>query len=95
MDLWRQQLHPTVHSLLLVLLFADMPFLSSSTPFYLTCRIDRKAWLLGQPVYIAAATTIYLVFILIVHGAGLHERIPSSATYGARRSGHFRVFGQG
>ena len=51
-------------SLLLVLLFADMPFLSSGTPFYLV-RIDRKTWLLGQAVYIAAATAIYLVFILV------------------------------
>ena len=51
-------------SLLLVLLFADMPFLSSGTPFYLV-RIARKTWLLGQAVYIAAATAIYLVFILV------------------------------
>ena len=51
-------------SLMLLLLFADMPFISSGTPFYLM-RIDRKTWLLGQSLYIMAATFIYLVFILV------------------------------
>ena len=51
-------------SLLLLLLFADMPFISSATPFYLM-RIDRKTWLMGQAAYIALATLIYLAFILI------------------------------
>jgi hypothetical protein len=50
-------------SLLLVLLFADMPFLSAGTPYYLS-RIDRKTWVTGQAVYIIGATSIYLVFIL-------------------------------
>jgi hypothetical protein len=51
-------------SVLLVLLFADMPFLSAGTPFYLM-RIDRKTWLLGQALYIALATCIYMIFILL------------------------------
>lgn len=51
-------------SLLLVLLFADMPFISSGTPFYLS-RIDRKTWITGQALYIVLATGIYMVFILI------------------------------
>lgn len=50
-------------SVLLVLLFADMPFLSSGTPFYLV-RTDRRTWITGQVVYILAATTIYLIFVL-------------------------------
>jgi hypothetical protein len=50
-------------SLLLVLLFADMPFISSGTPFYLM-RIDRKTWLAGQALYVALATGIYMAFIL-------------------------------
>jgi hypothetical protein len=50
-------------STLLVLLFADIPFLSSGTPFYLV-RTNRKAWLTGQVLYIVSATFIYLVFIL-------------------------------
>lgn len=51
-------------SLLLVLLFADMPFISGGTPFYLM-RIDRKIWLIGQALYIMLATGIYMAFILI------------------------------
>ncbi|MDL2235840.1 hypothetical protein LJC07_06820 [Christensenellaceae bacterium OttesenSCG-928-L17] len=50
-------------SLLLLLLFADMPFLSAGTPFYLS-RMNRKTWLAGQAVYVAAATLLYLLFIL-------------------------------
>ncbi len=51
-------------STLLVLLFADMPFLSPATPFYLM-RINRKTWITGQVVYIISATFLYLTFILI------------------------------
>lgn len=51
-------------SLLLVFLFADMPFLSSGTPFYLM-RTTRTVWLVGQAVYIAAATLLYLLFVLV------------------------------
>ena len=50
-------------SLLLVLLFADMPFITPGTPFYLM-RIDRKTWVTGQAIYIVAATLVYLLFIL-------------------------------
>ncbi|MBN1774993.1 MAG: hypothetical protein JW817_00855 [Clostridiales bacterium] len=51
-------------SLLLLLLFADMPFLSAGTPYYLM-RIDRKIWLAGQVLYITLSTGIYMVFILV------------------------------
>lgn len=51
-------------SVLLVMLFADMPFLSSGTPFYLV-RTDRRTWITGQVIYILAVTTIYLVFVLV------------------------------
>jgi len=51
-------------SLLLVLLFADMPFISDGTPLYLV-RIDRKTWLFGQALYVVLTTGIYMVFILI------------------------------
>jgi len=50
-------------SLLLLLLFADMPFINSGTPLYLM-RIDRKTWLFGQAIYITLATAIYMLFIL-------------------------------
>ncbi|MGI6174958.1 MAG: hypothetical protein ACOYJC_02105 [Christensenellales bacterium] len=51
-------------SMLLVLLFADMPFVTNGTPLYLV-RIDRKTWLLGQALYVVLATGIYMVFILV------------------------------
>lgn len=51
-------------SLLLLLLFADMPFITNGTPLYLV-RIDRKTWLFGQALYIIGATTLYMLFILI------------------------------
>ena len=50
-------------SMLLVLFFADMPFLSSGTPFYLV-RTSRKVWVTGQMLYTIAATLLYLLFIL-------------------------------
>lgn len=50
-------------SLLLILLFADMPFLSSGTPFYLM-RMNRRRWIAGQLLYTAAATILFLLFIL-------------------------------
>ena len=51
-------------SVLLVMLFADMPFLSSGTPFYLV-RTDRRTWITGQVIYILAATSTYLIFVLV------------------------------
>ncbi len=51
-------------SMLLILLFADMPFLSSGTPFYLV-RTSRRVWVTGQVIYTIAATMIYLLFILL------------------------------
>lgn len=53
-----------VSSVLLVLLFADMPFLSSGTPLYLV-RTSRRAWILGQVIYTVAATILYLLFVLV------------------------------
>ncbi len=50
-------------SLLLILLFADMPFITTGTPLYLL-RIDRKTWLAGQILYITITTSLYMVFIL-------------------------------
>lgn len=51
-------------SVLLVMLFADMPFLSSGTPFYLV-RTSRRIWITGQVLYTIAATAVYLLFILV------------------------------
>ena len=51
-------------SLLMILLFTDMPFISSGTPFFLM-RIDRKKWITGQLIYTVLATTIFLLFVLL------------------------------
>jgi hypothetical protein len=50
-------------SLLLVMLFADLPFLGAGVPYYLM-RIDRKTWMLGQILYVILATFVYMLFIL-------------------------------
>lgn len=50
-------------SLLLLLLFADMPNLSNDVPLFLV-RIDRKIWMLGQILYLILATFWFLCFIL-------------------------------
>lgn len=50
-------------SLLLILLFTDMPFLSSGTPFFLM-RINRTKWITGQLVYTMLATSLFLLFVL-------------------------------
>jgi len=51
-------------SLLLIVLFANMPFIGSGTPFYLS-RINRSTWIWGQITYITLATILYMLFILI------------------------------
>ncbi len=51
-------------SSILLLLFADMPFLSAATPYYLV-RIDRRTWLLGQMLYVIFATILYVFWILL------------------------------
>ncbi len=50
-------------SLLLLLLFADMPFISSVTP-YLLHRTNRKVWLISNLLYIVISTALYLFFVL-------------------------------
>lgn len=54
-------------SLLLVLLFADMPFVSQMTPYWLI-RTKRSVWLAGQILYVVLATTVYNLFLLVVEG---------------------------
>lgn len=49
-------------SLLLILLFVDVPFLGAGVPYYLV-RMRRRTWAWGQLVYIALATLLYMVFI--------------------------------
>ena len=51
-------------SLLLLLLFSDMPNLGNDVPFFLI-RIDRKVWMLGQILYVMLATLVFVAFILV------------------------------
>ena len=51
-------------SLLLLLLFADMPNLGNDVPLFLV-RIDRKVWVLGQILYLILPTFLFLCFILL------------------------------
>ena len=51
-------------TLLFLLLFADMPFLSSATPFLLV-REGRRRWLAGQFLYIFISSCIFMIFMLI------------------------------
>ena len=49
-------------SLLLVLLFVDMPFLGAGVPYYLV-RMRRRTWAWGQLIYLTLATLLYMLFI--------------------------------
>lgn len=53
-----------VISLLLILLFADIPNLGNEMPFFII-RMNRKIWLLGQIVYLILATMGFMCFILL------------------------------
>ncbi len=50
-------------SLLLLLLFGDLPFITAATPFFLI-RENRRIWMAGQLLYIFLAAFLYLGFIL-------------------------------
>lgn len=54
-------------SLLLILLFADMPFVNQMTPYWLI-RTKRSVWLAGQLLYVVLATVIYNLFLLLAEG---------------------------
>lgn len=51
-------------SLLLLLLFADMPNLGNEVPLFLI-RTDRRTWMLGQILYLVLATMLLMCFILL------------------------------
>ena len=52
-------------SLLLILLFADMPYLDPGAPYYIV-RMKRRTWGLGQLIYTIAATVIFMLFVFAV-----------------------------
>lgn len=50
-------------SILLLLLFSDMPNLSNEVPYFIV-RTDRKVWMLGQILYLITASFCFMLFIL-------------------------------
>lgn len=50
-------------SLLLLLLFSDLPKLSPMSPYYLH-RMSKKKWLAAQFIYVTVCTGLYVAFIL-------------------------------
>lgn len=53
-----------VISLLLLLLFSDMPHLGNEVPFLLV-RINRRVWMIGQLLYLVLGTLLFMLFILL------------------------------
>lgn len=51
-------------AVLLLLLFSDLPCLSAVTPYYLY-RTTKQKWLIGQLVYVFAASGLYVGFMMI------------------------------
>ncbi len=54
-------------SLLLILLFLDLPKLSPFTP-YMLLRMKKSRWLLAQFLYIFLVTVLYMTYVLLVTG---------------------------
>ncbi len=54
-----------IYTLLLVLLFCNAPFIDSNQTF-MYIRSGRIKWLLGQMLYVIAASGIYYLFLMIV-----------------------------
>ena len=52
-------------SLLLILLFLDLPKLSPFTPYFLL-RMRKRNWLLAQFFYILLVTALYMLYVLAV-----------------------------
>lgn len=51
-------------SVLLLLLFSDLPLMSSVTPYYLH-RTTKKRWLLGQLIYVVCVAALYTGFLFL------------------------------
>ena len=61
---FRRQPFDLLSSLLLLILFADVPFITPATPFFLS-RENKKIWVFGQMLYMIGATVIYMGFVLL------------------------------
>lgn len=51
-------------SLVLLLLFSNMPNLSNDVPLFLI-RMNRRVWMLGQILYLLSTTLLFLIFLLV------------------------------
>jgi hypothetical protein len=51
--------------LVVVLLFCDAPFINSSTP-YECIRAGRKRWVLAQLAYVAVASLLFVLFLVLL-----------------------------
>lgn len=51
-------------SLLLLLMFSDLPKMTPITPYQLT-RTTKRKWLLGQLIYVILVTVLYTVLMLL------------------------------
>lgn len=52
-------------SMLLLLLFSDLPKMSPASPYQLI-RITKRQWLIGQFIYVVLVTGIYVAIMMIV-----------------------------
>lgn len=55
-------------SILLMLLFSDLPQMGSVTPYYLY-RTTKRRWLLGQMLYVVCVVGLYTGFLFLVTAA--------------------------
>lgn len=53
-----------VISLILLLIFSDMPNLGNEVPLFLI-RMNRRIWMLGQILYLVLSTLLFMIFILL------------------------------
>lgn len=64
-----------------MLLFCDAPFLDRHTPF-VEIRTGRKAWILGQLLYIILASLVYTVYVFLVSVLVLVPHLELSGDWG-------------
>ena len=79
-------------SMLFLLLFGDLPFITTATPFFLI-RENRKIWIAGQFLYIVGACVCYLMFILGSNRNTVYE-ISFSQKYMELYSSNAGIFGK-
>ena len=60
-------------SLLLLLMFSDLPKMTPITPYQLT-RTTKRKWLLGQFIYVILVTVLYTVLMLLFYGRAVYEK---------------------